>query len=357
MSLKTKAAIALSVMSSWFGTSAAQNSGEPEKPDSVKRSELIAKPAADKAAKTFTEFHSVQENPDSIQPESIAEIPDSVQVRFEQERKAFQDSIILEKKHANLKASEKLMLYVIAHFEGMKSRAYYDKAAKIWTINLGNTIRPDGKPVRPGDCIRTEEQALEYVSAHIDNKMSEDMVKYLPLDQMTQAEIAIMGSLFYNCGTGILHDRKGNPKQFALTASEYFTTRGDSISKEFDKAFMNYCHVKGSVNKVLQERRKNELTFLHGEVQITVDEQTNIDENIVNLKNATLGSLYGCRGDPETIMERFSEESRYHCPTDSLKVAIDRELAQKTYVKRARPTPRPKTTAQKRPSSRSRGGR
>ena len=78
MSLKTKAAIALSVMSSWFGTSAAQNSGEPEKPDSVKRSELIAKPAADKAAKTFTEFHSVQENPDSIQPESIAEIPDSV---------------------------------------------------------------------------------------------------------------------------------------------------------------------------------------------------------------------------------------------------------------------------------------
>jgi len=183
------------------------------------------------------------------------------------------------------------------------------------------------------------------------------MVKYLPLDQMTQAEIAIMGSLFYNCGTGILHDRKGNPKQFALTASEYFTTRGDSISKEFDKAFMNYCHVKGSVNKVLQERRKNELTFLHGEVQITVDEQTNIDENIVNLKNATLGSLYGCRGDPETIMERFSEESRYHCPTDSLKVAIDRELAQKTYVKRARPTPRPKTTAQKRPSSRSRGGR
>lgn len=82
------------------------------------------------AAKTFTEFHSVQENPDSIQPESIAEIPDSVQARIEQERKAFQDSIILEKKHANLKASEKLMLYVIAHFEGMKSRAYYDKAAK-----------------------------------------------------------------------------------------------------------------------------------------------------------------------------------------------------------------------------------
>ena len=168
MSLKTKAAIALSVMSSWFGTSAAQNSGEPEKPDSVKRSELITKPAADKTAKTFTEFHSVQENPDSIQPASIAEIPDSVQARIEQERKAFQDSIILEKKHANLKASEKLMLYVIAHFEGMKSRAYYDKAAKIWTINLGNTIRPDGKPVRPGDCIRTEEQALEYVSAHID---------------------------------------------------------------------------------------------------------------------------------------------------------------------------------------------
>lgn len=235
MSLKTKAAIALSVMSSWFGTSAAQNSGEPEKPDSVKRSELIAKPAADKAAKTFTEFHSVQENPDSIQPESIAEIPDSVQVRIEQERKAFQDSIILEKKHANLKASEKLMLYVIAHFEGMKSRAYYDKAAKIWTINLGNTIRPDGKPVRPGDCIRTEEQALEYVSAHIDNKMSEDMVKYLPLDQMTQAEIAIMGSLFYNCGTGILHDRKGNPKQFALTASEYLRHAATASAKNLTR--------------------------------------------------------------------------------------------------------------------------
>ncbi len=342
MSIKEKAVIALTVMSSWFGTSAAQNT-KAEKSDNHTRTEQVTQPAAKKQTGRTADFKTKADTLAFKDAEKqSAKANDSID-------KAVADSLLDVQKRANLKNAEELMLYVIAHFEGMKSKAYYDRAGKVWTINIGNTVRPDGKAVRPGDRISSEQQALEYVSAHIDKKMADDMVKYLPLDKMNEAEIAVIGSLLYNCGTGILRDRKGNPKEFAKLATEYFTTRSAASAQNFDKAFLNYCHVKKRVNSVLVERRKNELTFLHGKVRITVDEKNNIDENCVNLKNATLGSLYGCKGNPEKIKSRFCEESNFYCPTDSLKVAIDKQLKPRTYVSKKRPraTPRPRTTARR----------
>lgn len=337
MGFKTKAAVALTVMSSWLGGSKAnaQDGSEPDTPQTEQQREPVAQtptntmdwPTAE--TQDFNDSISKENRPDQEQ--------DSIQHRLAERIKQLNDSVITEQKKENLKESQKLMLYVIAHFEGMKCKAYWDKAAKIWTIGIGNTVRPDGKRVTRNDCIRTEEEALNYVSAHIDKKMADDMIDYLPLDKMSKEEIAVIGSLLYNCGSSILRDKQGNPSEFAQCATEYFTTHSDTSTKEFDAQYLNYCHVKKVVNKVVQERRKNELTFLHGDVKITIDEETNNDTKTVNLRQAVLGTLYGCRGDPENILSRFSEDSRYYCPTDSLKVAINKELSQlqRTPIKRA----------------------
>lgn len=336
MGLKTKAAVALTFMSSWFAGSKtnAQNTQGLKAP----QTELQTEPVEETPSSTMDWPGTENKNPENSVTEEnrTSQLQDSIELRLSEKIKQLNDSILTEQKKEKLKDSQKLMLYVIAHFEGMKCKAYWDKAGKIWTIGIGNTIRPDGKRVTRNDCIRTEEEALNYVSAHIDKKMADDMIDYLPLDKMSKEEIAVIGSLFYNCGSGILRDKEGNPSEFAQCATEYFTTHSDTAAKEFDAQYLNYCHVKKAVNKVVQERRKNELTFLHGDVKITIDEETNNDTKTVNLRQAILGSLYGCRGDPENIMSRFSEDSRYYCPTDSLKVAINKELSQlqRTPIKR-----------------------
>lgn len=342
MSLKIKAAAFLTVMSSWLNASAA-SSEKNENTDNLPQTEQTHKPAKDNEPKSAS--FTVQENSNT----KILD-QDSIRMAIEKNKEAFQDSIIMVQKQENLKNAQELMLYVIAHFEGMKCKAYYDRAAGIWTINLGNTVRPDGKKVESSDRIYNEQEALNYVSAHVDKHMADDMIKYLPLHKMSQEEIAVMGSLFYNCGSGILRnkDKDKSPSEFAKIASEYFTTHDDSIAKEFDKSFLNYCKVKRKINEVVLERRKNELTFLHGDIKITLDDNINSGENVINLKKAVLGTLYGCNGKPETILSRFSEESKYYCPSDSLKVAINKELSAPKQIRRA-PVPKKKGTPQKRP--------
>lgn len=343
MSLKIKLAAGLTVLSSMFGVlKASATSSAKENTDSLFQTTQTHKPAADNAPKTgsFT-VHDISD--------STAQTPDSIRLIIEKNKEAYQDSLIMVQKQENLKNAQELMLYVIAHFEGMKCKAYYDRAAKIWTINIGNTVRPDGQRVRSSDRIHNEQEALGYVSAHVDKHMADDMIVYLPLDKMTKEEIAVIGSLCYNCGSGILRNKDRSPSRLAQTASEYFTTHGDSISKEFDKIFLSKCTVKGRVNSVVQERRRNELTFLHGDIKITIDENVEDAENVINLKKAVLGTLYGCKGNPETIMSRFSEESKYHCPTDSLQVAINKELSAPQRIRKP-PVQKKKGTPRKRPA-------
>ena len=353
MSLKIKAAAFLTVMSSWFGTSNAAATNKENTDSLLTQTGQTYKPVAGDTPKT-ADFVALQHS--TAAPQS----QDSIRSNIAINKEVCQDSLIMAQKQENLKNAQELMLYVIAHFEGMKSKAYYDKAAGIWTINLGNTVRPDGKKVRSSDRIHNGQEALDYVSAHVNKHMADNMIEYLPLHKMSKEEIAIIGSLCYNCGTGILRNKDKSPSRFAKTASEYFTTHGDSIAKEFDKAFLNYCKVKQKVNTVVQERRKNELTFLHGDVKITIDDNTNDGENVINLKKAVLGTLYGCKGNPKTIISRFSEESNFHCPTDSLQLAINKQLNASQRIRQApvkKKTPIKRPAPQKRPAQRLAGGR
>lgn len=354
MSIKTKAAIAMTVMSSWLSPSKAdaQNPNNNKKTVKTEQTASVAREAEVKyhAADTVADYVVYQQKLSKDKKANIA-----AQEMLNKIGPDVSDSL-LEARRTRLNEAKELMLYVIAHFEGVRSNAYWDKAAKIWTYNLGNTIQPNGKPVGPNTKVKTPEESLEAFDAHVEKAMTDDMVHYLPMEKMEINEIALMGSMFYNCGTGTLKNKKtGEPSDFAKASYAFYTTHTAASSKEFDKQFLNYCHVKGQVNKVLQERRTNELAMIHNEIKITVDDNIESDEHIVNLKKATLGAFYGCNGDPEKIASRFSIDSRYYCPTDSLHVAIKQQLAQQQSYTLKRNTKPRSTSVKTRVASRGRG--
>lgn len=324
MDFKTKIIAAFTVFSSWFsGTEARAYAAVKHNRVSLRAGTSRTGTAGKKTIRFSNALKMKQmENDTLVNTESTEHRIDSIN---ENDSIFSGDSLLSAVRKDSLKRAQKLMLYVIAHFEGMKSVAYWDNTGKVWTIGIGNTVRPDGTQVRKGDRIRTEEEALEYVYAHIDAKMADDMVAFLPLEKMSKEEIAIIGSLLYNCGSGILHTEDNAPSGFALLAEKYFTTHSDSITKEFDASYLNYCHAKKRLNQTLLERRKNELALLHN-IKITLDEPTDSTRKILNLREGLLGALYGCLGIDEKIFSRFSVNSPYYCPTDSLKVAIDKEL-------------------------------
>ncbi len=354
MSIKTKAAIAMTVMSSWLSPSKAdaQHPNNNKKTVKTEQTASVAREAEVKyhAADTVADYVVYQQKLSKDKKANIA-----AQEMLNKIGPDVSDSL-LEARRTRLNEAKELMLYVIAHFEGVRSNAYWDKAAKIWTYNLGNTIEPNGKPVGPRSKVKTPEESLAVFDAHVDNAMSDDMVHYLPMEKMDDEEIALMGSLFYNCGTGTLKNKKtGEPSDLAKTSYAFYTTHSAAATQDFDAKFLNYCHVKGQVNKVLKERRVNELAMLHKEIKITVDDNIESDEHIVNLKKATLGAFYGCNGDPEKIASRFSIDSRYYCPTDSLHVAIKQQLAQQQSYTLKRNTKPRSTTVKTRVASRGRG--
>ncbi|MBR1649207.1 MAG: hypothetical protein IJ689_06395 [Alphaproteobacteria bacterium] len=225
----------------------------------------------------------------------------------------------------NLREAEEMMIYLIAHFEGVRCRAYWDPAGKVWTYNIGNTRRPDGSAVRKGDCIRSEEESINCVKAHIDNFMIDDMVKYLPMDKMSSQEIAVMGSLLYNTGTGKLYDKQKNPSDLAKFATMWFCLRDDLSKDIFKEKFLSYNRTKSGQNRVLDDRRKDECPMLFNEIHISLDEPSDQEKRVINLRSTILAAMYGCYGDTEKMLERF-DSVKYAIKTDSLQHAIQADL-------------------------------
>lgn len=339
MSWKTKVVVAMTVASSWFGVSSAQ---AKEKTDNIKtnKTEVRRAPMTNPDTATYPlqpeAANDPQVMPNLHKNQTVMDTTENVV----QEDTLVNDSIISACKRTNLEKAEQLMLYLIAHFEGFKSKAYWDPAGKVWTIGLGNTVKPDGTPVRSGDVIRTEEEAVAYCKQHVQKNMAEDMIDYLPLDKMSMEEIAIMGSLLYNTGSGKLRRKDRSPSDLSRTATEYFVKRDPASAEAFKQQYLALCKDKHGVNKTLVDRRNSEWSFLSNQIKITIDEPTNTDKNIINLRTTFLGSLYGCVGDNDKIMSRFDQNSSYTCPIDSLSYAIQKDLQRAQTVRRAGTAPK-----------------
>lgn len=110
---------------------------------------------------------------------------------------------------------------VIKNFEGLRLTAYRDIAG-VWTIGYGSTRYHDGKPVRPGDRLASEQQA----SALFSNTLGqyEDAVNQYVKIPLTQPQFDALVSFTYNEGAGALKEstllKKLNEKDYAAAADQ-----------------------------------------------------------------------------------------------------------------------------------------
>lgn len=208
----------------------------------------------------------------------------------------FTDSTVTVAKNRleKFRAAEHDMLCLIAHCEGVRVNAYWDPHGNVWTIGFGNTIRPDGRPVRKGDRIKSEEELMLYFTAHIEGKMFEDMDTYLNMDDMSNAEIVAMGSFLYNCGSGILRKKDGSPSEITEAANNYFATHSNEAKQTLKTLMDQKVRSGGKILPQLQKRRDLEERVMFGELLLDNNGELSL-ENAVNFSECALGGIY-CLG-------------------------------------------------------------
>ena len=216
---------------------------------------------------------------------------------------------------AKFQQAEYDMLCLVAHFEGVKVNAYWDPHGRIWTIGIGNTVKPDGTKVKSGDRIKDKDELFEYFKAHVEAYIWPDMQKYLPMSDMTIQEIAALGSLFYNCGSGILRNKDGSPTYLSdviYSCYAYATHPGSvelvdendsSVYKVDSEKALEYSkkelvrlmnmkvYAKGKKLDVLVKRRLLEEKIFLGEIIMDNKGEFAL-ENSVNFAEQPLGAAY-----------------------------------------------------------------
>jgi lysozyme len=111
---------------------------------------------------------------------------------------------------------------LIKGFEGLRLSAYRDVAG-VWTIGYGSTRYHDGKPVKPGDKLASEQQA----DALFANTLGqyEDAVNQYVKAPLTQSQFDALVSFTYNEGTGALKEstllKKLNEKDYSGAADQF----------------------------------------------------------------------------------------------------------------------------------------
>jgi lysozyme len=113
-------------------------------------------------------------------------------------------------------------LAIIKNFEGLRLTAYRDIAG-VWTIGYGSTRYHDGKPVKPGDKLASQQQA----EALLNNTVGQyaDAVNQYVKVPLTQHQFDALVSFTYNEGTGALKEstllRMLNEKDYAGAADQF----------------------------------------------------------------------------------------------------------------------------------------
>lgn len=201
-----------------------------------------------------------------------------------------------------LRAAEKKMLLFIAHFESIKAKSYWDPKGKVWTVGLGFTQDANGRPVTRYTCIKDQEELERFWAQHVEapNGLFETMDNTLPIDKMTDDEIAAIGSFAYNCGNGILGKKVANMesdsiyyKQTAFSKNYTdFKETGDSTILTKCLILLNkYVYCQKKLVPQLKGRREMESRVLKGEIKLDA-EGTTQSPNVLNLSTAALGGIY-----------------------------------------------------------------
>lgn len=299
MDWKIRAAAVLTFFSTSFGNMKAQ---QAENNASIKTETPAPRPDPHKNAASFempavrTDSVAVQNTPDSI----VTLTP------------VTQDSIVCDslRQEMNLKKfreAEHDMLCLIAHCEGVKVRAYWDPYGKVYTIGIGNTVRPDGSPVRRFDCIKSEEELMQYFQTHVEKHIFNPMNEVINIEKASSAELVALTSFVYNCGVGCLRkysktEKKYVPTEFGQALNEFFETHSEE-SKTRIQSYMNKkVTSKGRTLQQLVKRRDLEQRVLFGDIILNNDGLLT-EENALDFSEIPLGGIYsiGCKLPVDTL--------------------------------------------------------
>lgn len=238
------------------------------------------------------------------------------------------DSLLYEKRLNLLRESRKDMLLLIAHFENVKARAYWDKVAKKFSIGLGFTQKKDGSNVTAHTVIRTEDELMDYWERYTEDKMFPTMAKYLLIEESDHQQRVALGSIAFNCGAGIYRQyipqtKEYEPSRFAETLNTFFKTKDSIYLNKSVFTFEQYIKSRGRVINALEKRRRIEGDiFAHKIMLINRDTIANIDstntngdvslpENSIDLNQTIIGASYSIGNLPEDSTELATKIREY----------------------------------------------
>lgn len=162
-------------------------------------------------------------------------------------------------KYAKYRSAEQEILSQLVFYEGCARKAYTDIVG-IWTVGIGNTVRPDGKKVTKNDYLNSNEQIYKYVVSHLEKEVYPALDKYITR-KMSPNETAAVVSLCYNCGTKVL----GTNGQRSAFASALNTNNKNAIIQGFMKKVSTKKH---SFVEALAVRRSLELQAYFNNIKV-----------------------------------------------------------------------------------------
>ncbi len=174
-------------------------------------------------------------------------------------------------------------VYVIAHFEGVRCRAYKDRAARgLPTIGIGNTVLANGRKVKIGDCLKSEAELIECVKVHIAERIAPVMSRTLDIEHLGDAQIVSLIDLAYNCGAGVF-EKGGRATDLSLNINEFAQTGSASAREKIDRYFKTKVYAGGKKLPQLEKRRAAEFRLF----------SENDNDLLSAYREANLGVLYG----------------------------------------------------------------
>jgi lysozyme len=111
---------------------------------------------------------------------------------------------------------------LIKQFEGLRLKAYQDVAG-VWTIGYGSTYHQDGRPVKKGDVLQTNQQADDLFTNTLHEY--ESAVNKNVKVPLTQNQFDALVSFTYNTGIGALRSstllKKLNLANYSAAADQF----------------------------------------------------------------------------------------------------------------------------------------
>ena len=259
------------------------------------------------------------------------------------------DSVALDTAWNRLCGLEEKMLQFIAHFEDLRVRAYRVHAKDPWTYGYGFTYNEHGKPVKPGDRIRSVEHLLQVWSQTVRGGHTErpqnikelnqclfgELCQVLPINQMTDEQIIANASFRYNGRPTFLRE-KNEKTNYATLMYRYVMTKDKEDLDTLLNLHERYCHSAGKVLGGLQKRRAVEENGLADKIRLVLSQEEkealpdSLQEKTIVLRDLTVGASHDLAlsviKDPEEYVNKVAEVKG-----DTVEVQLQKKLQSLQY--------------------------